>query len=159
MVVAKLIIGAVLFGTMCIEAAVPALSSCGNGNSVVAMTFDDGPDVIYDDDTIADLEELGIRATFFVSPDSRGYDHDKMCDQARRLHEAGHELQVHSMTHPSFLTLSNEQIYKEIQGTIVFLKKCGVPSPTMFRPPYGLLRPEQARYIYDTFRINRFFLY
>ena len=64
-------------------------------DSVVALTFDDGPNPVYTDSVLAILADSNVHATFFVV----GGELAKHRDVGRRIVAAGHELGNHSYSH------------------------------------------------------------
>src|SRR5262249_14142474 len=67
-------------------ALLPSLSGIGDPKHV-ALTFDDGPDTEYTPDVLARLDELGVRATFFML----GMMVAGNAELARDVVEAGHQ--------------------------------------------------------------------
>ena len=88
------------------------------------------------EDTEALIEILAardVKATFFVV----GAWVDKYPESVKALHEAGHEIQSHSDSHPHMPKLSREDMAKEIQNTADKIEAVTGVHPTLFRPPYG----------------------
>jgi peptidoglycan/xylan/chitin deacetylase (PgdA/CDA1 family) len=100
----------------------------------VAMTFDDGP---HPEDTPAILEILErsrVRATFFmVGQRARAHP-----DLARRVAAAGHEIAVHSDTHPWWFSLASaRRLRREVRGAARTIEDLTRRPPRFFRPPMG----------------------
>jgi peptidoglycan/xylan/chitin deacetylase (PgdA/CDA1 family) len=90
------------------------------------LTIDDGPT----DDTLAILDALDVKATFFVKGKlARGHP-----ELIRAMLERGHGIANHSDTHPSatFWCLSPAAIAREIDGGV---------SSNLFRAPVGMKNP------------------
>lgn len=88
------------------------------------------------DDTeqlISILKEYDVPATFFVV----GAWVDKYPESVKQLHDAGHQIQNHSNTHPNMPQLSREQIKNEIECCNQKIQSITGICPTLFRPPYG----------------------
>jgi peptidoglycan/xylan/chitin deacetylase (PgdA/CDA1 family) len=99
----------------------------------VALTFDDGPDELTF--TLLDLlDQLRVRASFFVVGDQ--------CVRFRReMHEIvrrGHEIASHGYTHTRFTDLDREGLSDELQRTAELLPP-SLRRPAILRPPHGAL--------------------
>lgn len=102
-------------------------------DSVVALTFDDGPTPGYAETIVAMLAAKRVRATFFVV----GSEVERFPDQARRLVEAGHELGNHSYTHRRLVLKRLSTIRDEVERTDRLIREAGHEGPIHFRAPYG----------------------
>lgn len=99
----------------------------------VALTFDDGPDLVYTPRILDILKKEHVHATFFLV----GKSAQKYPWIAKRIAEEGHVIGNHSYDHALFTKLQPEQIRTEIiQADKVLSKITGVHSD-LFRPPYG----------------------
>lgn len=96
------------------------------------LSFDDGPSP-YTPLLLDYLNEKKLRTTFFLVG-SRVISRPEMV-QAEYM--AGHQLSVHTWSHPSLTTLSNEQIVAELGWTKKVIKDATGVTPNTFRPPYG----------------------
>lgn len=88
------------------------------------------------DDTqilIDTFAKYNIKVTFFVV----GEWVDKFPDMVKALHDAGHEIQNHSNTHPHLTNLNKEKIAEEINGCNDKIEAITGVRPTLMRPPYG----------------------
>ncbi len=99
--------------------------------NLCAITFDDGPS-IYTPHLLDMLEQYGVRATFFMLGRNVRY-YPEIVD---RVADAGHEIGVHTYTHPNLRRLSYEKQLQEIESTVDALRDRGV-IPALIRPPYG----------------------
>ena len=99
----------------------------------IALTFDDGPSALYTADILDYLKEEGVCATFFVV----GAWVDKYPESVKQLHDAGHQIQNHSNTHPYMSTLSTTQMTNELDACNKKIEDVTGVCPTLFRPPYG----------------------
>ncbi len=114
-----------------------ALYKVKTRQKVFALTFDDGPDPTYTPQVLKILRQKHAPATFF------------MIGKMVRAHaltgqlvvRAGHPIGGHSWTHPK----RTHNPASEIELTDAMIKeKLGI-TPTMFRPPYGMLKNGLAR--------------
>ncbi len=102
-------------------------------DSVVALTFDDGPIPVYTDSVLTVLSDLGVPATFFMV--GKGMrDHPAI---ARRVLAAGHEIGNHSYTHRRLMLMSPGAIRREIEDTDALIRNSGFEGEIYVRPPYG----------------------
>ncbi|OTA41983.1 MAG: hypothetical protein A6D92_02390 [Symbiobacterium thermophilum] len=99
---------------------------------VAMLTFDDGPSA-YTPQVLAGLREAGVKAVFFIT----GYGAAQHPELVRRIHEEGHLLGIHTMTHPNMTELSREEQIAEIQPLIDLITEVTGQPPKYFRPPYG----------------------
>ena len=102
-------------------------------DSVIALTFDDGPWYPGADTLIAIFEREGVRATFFLVGDAMV----QSPADARKLAAAGHELGNHSMTHNRMIGRTPGFIRREVEGTDSLIRAAGQAGEIHFRPPYG----------------------
>ncbi|CEP03401.1 NodB homology domain-containing protein [Plasmodiophora brassicae] len=118
----------------------------------ISVTFDDSaflePQLTY---LLSDLNRLNVPATFFICPLCHHGDVVTFCSQLKRVIDAGHTIQSHSLTHTDFkmATMGADAMAAEINGVAEYLTShCGLdPLLTMFRPPYGDLFHSQALYV------------
>lgn len=101
--------------------------------SLVALSFDDGPTAEGVDALLPELEKRGIKATFFLIGDQI----EKSPAQAVRLAKAGMELANHSYSHQRMVGSSEAHYTEEIARTDLLLQKATGVKPTLFRPPFG----------------------
>ena len=103
------------------------------GETIIALTFDDGPDGTYTKRIAETLDQHGVQATFFVVGHmTRSYP-GTVRDLARR----GHEIAVHSNTHAQLDRLSIERLERDFEATDAAVQaETGQPA-RFFRPPYG----------------------
>ncbi|QRW02433.1 chitin deacetylase [Ceratobasidium sp. AG-Ba] len=96
------------------------------------LSFDDGPSP-YTPDLLNYLDAANIKSTFFVVG-SRAISRPEIL-QAEYM--GGHQLSVHTWSHPTLTTLTNEQIIAELGWTREAIKVITGVSPNTMRPPYG----------------------
>ena len=102
-------------------------------DSVVALTFDDGPTDALADSLIGVLRSRRVRATFFVI----GAEVAAAPAAARALVANGHELGNHSYTHRRMILRRPRALRNEIERTDSLLRDAGMHGPIYFRPPYS----------------------
>ncbi|CAG8562198.1 8705_t:CDS:2, partial [Paraglomus occultum] len=96
------------------------------------LTYDDGPS-IYTPALLDYLKLNNIKATFFVIG-SRVLERP---DVLRRTIAEGHQLGIHTWSHPYLTTLTNNQIIAELKWTETIIKTVAGVTPIYMRPPYG----------------------
>lgn len=99
----------------------------------LALTFDDGPNRETTPQVLDYLKKYGVKATFFILGKNVAGNEDIL----KRMIDEGHEVANHSWNHPSLITLSSEQVRKEIEDTQVAIEEATGVEPTLVRPPYG----------------------
>jgi peptidoglycan/xylan/chitin deacetylase (PgdA/CDA1 family) len=112
----------------------------------VFLTFDDGPSAEATVQILDVLQRHHIKATFFVL----GSNVVRLPDVVQRIVAEGHELALHSHTHPNFLTLTREQKETEIAQSLSLLHWY-FPDLRIrwFRPPYGKYDQEVVDIAHD----------
>ena len=98
---------------------------------IIALTFDDGPHRKYTSEILDILAKYDARATFFIV----GENAEKNPNIVSRMNEEGHELAIHTYTHP--LRSSVPNLLKEIRQTHETIYGISGFSPTLFRPVEG----------------------
>lgn len=109
-----------------------------NGEKLIALTFDDGPDPLYTNDVLEILEKYNIKATFFVV----GENAQAHPELIRREIDAGHEIENHTYTHADLSRANAAGTEEEIQKTDALLGRMLNRNMKYFRPPKKLFRPE-----------------
>ena len=101
-------------------------------DSVVALTFDDGPTTARVDSILEMLSARRVRATFFLI----GNEIASAPAAARALVAAGHEIGNHTSTHAHMIFRTTGTYRAEITRTDSLLRAAGAREPIFFRPPY-----------------------
>lgn len=96
------------------------------------LSYDDGPSP-YTPALLDYLEENSLKTTFFIVG-SRAISRP---DILRYEYMNGHQLSVHTWSHPSLTTLTNEQIVLELGWTKEIIRQLTGVTPNTMRPPYG----------------------
>lgn len=99
----------------------------------VALTFDDGPNPIYTRQILAILKKYDVKATFFVV----GVNAAKYPDVIKEIHEQGHAIDSHSLTHPMLTKLSDAQLETEVTKPSAIVDKIIGVKPKCLRYPFG----------------------
>jgi peptidoglycan/xylan/chitin deacetylase (PgdA/CDA1 family) len=96
------------------------------------LTYDDGP-AFYTSNLLNYLNDHQLKSTFFVVG-SRVISFPSIL-QAEYM--AGHQIAVHTWSHPPLTTMTNEQIIAELGWSKKVIKDVLGVTPNMMRPPYG----------------------
>lgn len=102
-------------------------------DSIIAITFDDGPLPGTTPKILAALDSADVRATFFLI----GNAIERNPAEARAIVEAGHEVGNHSYSHPMMVGLPRHAIRSELERTDEQIRAAGYEGPIHFRSPYG----------------------
>lgn len=100
----------------------------------VALTFDDGPAVPYTQQILDILDRYDIKATFFIV----GANAKTHPEVLKAIHNRGHVIAQHSMTHPMLTRISATRLEKEITGPQVVVEHILDISPKCLRYPFGM---------------------
>jgi peptidoglycan/xylan/chitin deacetylase (PgdA/CDA1 family) len=112
------------------------------------LTYDDGP-APYTPDLLNYLNQTNLHATFFVVG-SRVVSYPGLLQQE---YLSGHQIAVHTWSHPSLSTLSNEEIIAEFGWSKKAIHDVLGVQPTQFRPPYGDI-DDRVRAIAQAMNLN-----
>jgi peptidoglycan/xylan/chitin deacetylase (PgdA/CDA1 family) len=126
---------------LCLLASSPASAgqtarpvySVGRNEKLVALTFDAAWDDSTTDGVLAVLGERRVPATFFfVGSYALRYPTDVV-----KVHNAGHQVANHSMTHLDPVSADDETLYREIADCSDTLRSLTGVSPALYRAPSG----------------------
>jgi peptidoglycan/xylan/chitin deacetylase (PgdA/CDA1 family) len=107
------------------------LSRVETTESVIALTFDDGPDEAFTERFLKALN--GERVTFFVlGKNVRQWPH-----LAKAMTDGGHELACHGDSHRTMTRLTPRTTLRELRCTRSAIEEATGTQPRFFRPPYG----------------------
>jgi len=101
-------------------------------DSLVALTFDDGPTLEYTDEVLAVLDQNNVPATFFVT----GAETERNLAEAQKIVTAGHQLGNHSYSHPQMVLKSPRFVRTELERTDSAIRSAGYTGEIYFRPPF-----------------------
>jgi peptidoglycan/xylan/chitin deacetylase (PgdA/CDA1 family) len=113
-------------------------TASGNG---CALTFDDGPHVQGTPAVLEILAAAGVKATFFLV----GEQVRRNPALAREILAAGHGVAVHCDRHRNLLRLAPWQVREDIARALASIEDATGHSPTLYRPPYGVLNASALR--------------
>jgi peptidoglycan-N-acetylglucosamine deacetylase len=105
------------------------ITSVSTSRSMVALTFDDGPDPLCTPRLLDLLQKHNAKATFFMV----GQAAERYPDIVEKVAGRGHAIGNHSWDHPSFLLTSRER-RDQIRACAKALAPYGQP---ILRPPYA----------------------
>lgn len=103
------------------------------GKKLVALTFDDGPNIDTTPLVLDKLEKYGIVASFFLEGQKINAATKKVIDRQLSL---GCELDNHSWSHPDMSKFTPDQIKKEVEDTNNIINETAGVTPQFFRPPF-----------------------
>ncbi|WP_395744780.1 polysaccharide deacetylase family protein [Prosthecobacter sp.] len=119
----------------------------GAGDSGFHLTFDDGPHPLYTPALLDWLKANKIRATFFLV----GENAVRYPELVRRIAAEGHQIGNHTWSHANLTKLSDAKVRSEIQRTHDVIVQITGRAPTVFRPPYGAIKPAQRQWVARVF--------
>jgi cellulose synthase/poly-beta-1,6-N-acetylglucosamine synthase-like glycosyltransferase/peptidoglycan/xylan/chitin deacetylase (PgdA/CDA1 family) len=99
----------------------------------IALTFDDGPDATWSPKILDVLEEYNAHATFFVV----GSQVARHPDVVRDMAAGGHELGVHTFTHPNLIRLAPWRRKLEYAQTQLAIAQAAGVKTSLIRFPYS----------------------
>ena len=99
----------------------------------IVLTFDDGPREHGMQELNAVLNSNGVKGTFFLV----GKFADRYAQITNMLHDAGHELENHSFTHPRLYKLWVEKIMREAERCDEVFESLAIRKTYFLRPPGG----------------------
>lgn len=100
----------------------------------IVLTFDDGPDPRYTPEILQILKEKGVPACFFVI----GRSAELYPQLLRQAYNEGHEVGVHTFTHPNLGAAGAGMAALEINATQRLIQSVLQRATILFRPPYGV---------------------
>jgi len=101
---------------------------------IVALTFDDGPwNNRVTDEVIGILEDLDVKATFFLN----GLGIKDHPGATRKLVLSGHDLGNHAYSHKRLILKGYEDVKEEVESTSALIRSSGFQGEIFFRAPYG----------------------
>ncbi|KAK0548520.1 chitin deacetylase [Tilletia horrida] len=107
------------------------VTTCPQTNTF-GLSYDDGPSP-GTPAVLQYLDQHNLKATFFLVG-SRAISRPEMVAYE---YITGHQLSVHTWSHPSLTTLSNADIYLELRWTMKIIEDITGVVPNTMRPPYG----------------------
>ncbi len=108
----------------------------------VALTFDDGPDLVFTPLILDKLKNYGVKATFFLL----GENVEKYPEVVKRIAVEGHVIGNHTYNHPNLTEVSDEEYQSQLQRTDKLIQQLVGYSPKFFRPSYGAIKENQVKW-------------
>ena len=99
----------------------------------IVLTFDDGPSPTYTPEILEVLAKYDVPATFFMI----GSQISQYPTLVRQVQDAGHEIGIHTFTHPDLSTKGEWRRRVEMQETQFALAGAADVTSVLFRPPYS----------------------
>ncbi len=99
----------------------------------IAISFDACWGAEHTPTLLAILKQHNIKTTFFLV----NIWLEKYPELAKAIVAEGHELGLHSASHPDFAQLSEEQMEKELRENKEAIERITGFQPILFRPPFG----------------------
>ncbi|MEM6396921.1 MAG: polysaccharide deacetylase family protein [Bacteroidota bacterium] len=109
----------------------------------IYLTFDDGPVPSVTPWVLRQLKAYDAQATFFCV----GENAQRHPDLLRDVYAAGHTVGNHSMSHLDGWATENLPYFHDVRHCAEQIDS------TLFRPPYGRLRPRQAQFLQRHYEI------
>ena len=104
-----------------------------DGQKLVALTFDDGPNPTYTPKYLDILKAKHAKATFF----NLGQEVAAYPEISKRCIAEGHQVASHTNSHKELTTLSADEVKSEITTAFDTLKNKAGDTTSVIRPPYG----------------------
>jgi peptidoglycan/xylan/chitin deacetylase (PgdA/CDA1 family) len=105
------------------------------GKHDLAITFDDGPSALNTPKTLDLLDELGMKATFFLIGELANARPDLLAE----IRSRGHSVGAHGQRHEHHLWRSPQWIRHDTAQSVESLRDATGERPRWYRPPYGQL--------------------
>lgn len=101
--------------------------------ALVSLSFDSGSSGGYTDEILEILAKYKIHSTFFLTKEwMESHEAD-----VKKIHEQGHEIGNHTVSHPDLTKLGAQQIAVQIQDTHAKIKELTGQDAFLFRTPFG----------------------
>jgi peptidoglycan/xylan/chitin deacetylase (PgdA/CDA1 family) len=108
-------------------------------HGMVSINFDDGYQSMFDKG-LPILDAAGLKSTQYIITQKVGTESYVTLDEVMQMYNNGHEIGVHTRTHPNLTTLTDAQMTDEILGAKQDLISWGI-MPTTMAYPYGGYSP------------------
>lgn len=111
----------------------------------IVLTFDDGPNPEYTEEILDILNEYQVKASFFVIGNKAIQNQDIV----ERIHRDGHEIGIHTFSHPKTNGMSEERLKLELNGAQRVIQGITGHTTSLYRSPYG---DEEAKFMPSHFQ-------
>ncbi|WP_249869089.1 glycosyltransferase [Oceanobacillus saliphilus] len=115
------------------------------GDQEIVLTFDDGPDPEYTESILDILDQYQVNASFFIIGNKAINNQDIV----ERIYRDGHEIGVHTFSHPKTNEMSGERLKLELNASQRVIQGITGQSTSLYRSPYG---DEEAKYMPSHFQ-------
>lgn len=107
-----------------------------DGRKLVALTFDDGPDLTYTPQYLDILARYGAKATFFNlgSQIEIGSEYAAL---SKRCVDEGHQVASHTYAHQNLLDATSEEVKQDLDQAFAAISNATGVATNVMRPPYG----------------------
>ena len=110
-----------------------AVQSVETDEPYMSISFDCAYIETPTDELLALLDELNIKATFFMT----GEFVLNFPESAKKIRDAGHEIGCHSLSHPHLLSYGLDMRFKQVRRNAELIRETLGVNPRLFRPPFG----------------------
>ncbi len=100
---------------------------------IVSISFDAAWGCERTEKILNTLEKYDVKATFFLT----NIWLEDYPDMARKIAAAGHEIAMHSVSHPHMSQISADEAAKEVDGNYQMIETVTGYQPILFRFPFG----------------------
>ena len=127
-----------------IQSIFPSLVwSLPNKESIIYLTFDDGPTPGITEKVLEILSSYNAKATFFCI----GKNVAENADLYQSIIASGHSIGNHTNNHKNGWKTDNINYFQNIEECAKNVNS------KLFRPPYGKIKPSQTNYLKDRYKI------
>ena len=106
----------------------------GDGEKLLALTFDDGPHAVYTKRLLEGLRERGVKASFFLVGENIPGNEELV----KQMSEDGHLIGTHCYSHGDLTKGTTEDACNAIRKTNELIRNITGQTPEYIRPPYGI---------------------
>lgn len=126
-----------------IKRLLPSLEWRIDSEDSIYITFDDGPTPGITEWILSVLKQYDAQATFFML----GRNVEMYPELYKKIVDAGHRVGNHTYSHLRGINYSLERYVEDTEFAENLIKS------DLFRPPYGLIKPAQARFLSQRYRM------
>ncbi|VAW29168.1 Polysaccharide deacetylase [hydrothermal vent metagenome] len=116
---------------------------------VIYLTFDDGPIPEITEWVLSILNEYKVKATFFVV----GENVERFPEIFKEIVNKGHSIGNHTHHHLKGWSTSVHNYVNDVELCSSTIEKHSGKTPALFRPPYGRIKPKQAKSLRREYRL------
>lgn len=121
---------------------------------LITVTFDDGWETVYTK-AVPLFQQYGIPTTQYVLSGQQNNPSYLTFEQMKSLHNAGHDIGCHTVSHPDLTTLSQADLVSQLAGCQQTIQKEVGVTPRDFAAPYGHTNTAVLAAIKQTYRSER----